>query len=102
MAAASTPDQRNSAWASLLKQQVVAPARPAPVPPSTLDRRPDLMERSRSDCQGARQRMAAAVARADTGSTQGSSLREWVSCLDAILAVAEQLHLFLEERPIAA
>ena len=75
---------RNAAWAGLLAEQgrAVAPA-PPPV------RAP--LARARDECRQARNGIAASLAAAERSALAGP-VREWLSCVDELLAAAERLY----------
>ena len=90
--AAAAPALRSSAWASLLQEQrVEAPAAAVR----------EGLARAREECRSARAEMAATFAAADRARPTPTWLREWVTCLDDLLALAERLHAHVEALPAA-
>jgi hypothetical protein len=89
-----TPAVRSSAWAGLLAEQRVEP------PPTAPPVRPSLA-RAGSDCRTARAGIASSFAAADRARPAPAWVREWVSCLDELLALAEKIHAHVEARPPA-
>jgi len=75
---------RSAAWAGLLAEQERAPT-PAP-PPA---RAP--LARARAECRQARDGVAASLAAAERSALAGP-VREWLSCVDDLLAAAERLY----------
>jgi hypothetical protein len=77
---------RSSAWAELLREQ----QDPSPSPVES------GLTRAIAECRLARVGIAASFAEADRDKPAPTWLREWVSCLDDLLAVTERLHAHVE------
>jgi hypothetical protein len=84
-----TTAARSSAWAGLFEEQVTVAETPSGGDPA----------RSPGPCSAARAEMAASFAAADLADPAPAWLREWVGCVDDILALAERLHAHVETLP---
>ena len=80
---------RSSAWAGLLAEQREVVPRPVETG----------LSRARADCRLARAGIAASLAAADDRRPVPARLREWLTCVDELLAAAENLHAHVEARP---
>jgi hypothetical protein len=80
------PSARSAAWAGLLAEQSRAPA----AAPSVLPARAPLA-RAREEYRQVREGVAASLAAAERSPMAGP-VREWLSCVDELLAVAERLY----------
>jgi hypothetical protein len=81
------PTLRNAAWADLLRERDARPTSPE-----------TGCTRGVEACRLARAGIAASFAEADRGRPAPAWLREWVGCLDDLLAVTERLHAHVEAR----
>ncbi|HEY3111479.1 MAG TPA: hypothetical protein VGL23_22170 [Chloroflexota bacterium] len=80
---------RSSAWAGLLAEQPEIAPRPVETG----------LSRARADCRLARAGIAASLAGGDDGRPVPVRLREWLTCVDELLATAERLHAHVEALP---
>jgi hypothetical protein len=83
------PTVRSAAWAGLLAEQREVAPRPVETG----------LSRARADCRLARAEIAASLAAADDRRPVPVYLREWLTCVDELLAAAEELHAHVEAQP---